>query len=148
PALMLRKFNLGTTEVGALFGVALGLGSAFGSIVGGFVANRLAERDNRWVLRMPLLVSFLYLPVYEFSIYAPNATLSMLAIFVINVVGGSSYGPVAAAMQSVVPPSMRATASAVYLCCAMLIGAGGAPLVVGALSDQLRPTMGNVGALE
>jgi predicted MFS family arabinose efflux permease len=148
PALMLRKFNLGITQVGALFGVALGLGSALGSIIGGFLANRLAERDERWLLRMPLWVSFLYLPVYEFAIYVPNATLSMLAIFLINVIGGSSYGPVAAAMQSVVPPSMRATASAIYLFVAMLIGAGGAPLIVGVLSDRLRASMGNVGALE
>lgn len=148
PALMLRKFNLGITQVGALFGVALGLGSALGSIIGGFIANRLAERDERWLLRMPLYVSFLYLPVYEFAIYVPNANLSMLAIFLINVIGGSSYGPVAAAMQSVVPPSMRATASAFYLFCAMFIGAGGAPLIVGVLSDALRGSMGNVGALE
>jgi predicted MFS family arabinose efflux permease len=148
PALMLRKFELSVAEVGTLFGVALGLGSALGSIVGGFIANRLARHDTSWLVRMPFWVSFLYLPVYEFAIYAPNATASMLAIFLINVVGGSTYGPVLATMQSVVSPSIRATASAIYLCCGMLIGAGGAPLIVGALSDRLRPLMGNAGALE
>ncbi len=148
PALMLRKFHFSMTEVGTLFGAALGLGSAFGSIIGGFIANRLAQHDSRWLLRMPLWVSTLYLPVYEFAIYAPNATSSMVAIFLINIVGGSSFGPVLAAMQSVVAGSMRATASAIYLCCGMLIGAGGAPLVVGALSDWLRPSQGNAAALE
>jgi predicted MFS family arabinose efflux permease len=148
PALMLRKFGLGVAEVGALFGVALGLGSALGTIIGGFLANRLAQHDIRWLVRMPFVVSFLYLPVYEFAIYAPNATWSMLAIFLINVVGGSSYGPLLGAMQSVVPPSIRATASAIYLCCMMVIGAGSAPLVIGVLSDRLRPTMGNTSALE
>lgn len=148
PALMLRKFDLSIGKVGLLFGVALGLGSALGSIVGGFVANRLAQRDRKWLVRMPLYVSFLYLPIYEFAIYVPDATGSMWAIFLINVVGGSSYGPVLATMQSVVSPSIRATASAIYLCCGMVIGAGGAPLVIGALSDALRPSMGNAHGLE
>ena len=148
PALMLRKFGLGVAEVGAIFGAALGLGSALGSIVGGFYANRLAARDTRWLVRFPFIVSIFYLPFYEIAVYSSSPTVSIIAVFLINVIGGSSYGPLLAALGSVVIPSIRATSAAIYLCCTMVMGAGSAPFLIGLMSDKLRPSMGSVGALE
>ena len=148
PALMIRKFGLSISTVGTLFGVALGCGSALGSVVGGLICNKLAQRDIRWLVRFPFIVSFCYLPLYEWSIYSPSSTLSILAIFLVNIVGGSSYGPIIAVIQSVVAPSMRATASAIYVGLIMVIGSGGAPFVIGWMSDVLRPGMGDVPALQ
>jgi len=52
------------------------------------------------------------------------------------------FGPVYALTQALVPPTMRATASAVLLFVINLLGLGVAPLAVGALNDRLAVTYG------
>ena len=52
-------------------------------------------------------------------------------------------GPVVNAVQNLVPPAMRATASASMLLINNLIGIGFGTFIFGYLSDQLRPTYGD-----
>jgi len=49
---------------------------------------------------------------------------------------------VTAAVQHLVPPPMRATASASFLLINNFIGLGIGPLLIGHISDQLRATQG------
>ena len=51
-------------------------------------------------------------------------------------------GPVLAALQQLVPPSMRATASALFLFINNLIGIGLGSTLIGVLSDVLRVRAG------
>ena len=51
-------------------------------------------------------------------------------------------GPLFAATQTLVPPRMRAMSIAIVLFSSNLIGLGFGPLAVGALSDALRPALG------
>jgi MFS family permease len=51
-------------------------------------------------------------------------------------------GPLTAAIQGVVPPEMRATASAIFLFLINLIGFGGGAWALGLLSDLLRAAEG------
>ena len=52
-------------------------------------------------------------------------------------------GPVLTAVQHLVTPSERATASALFLAINNLIGLGGGIYALGALSEELAPTYGN-----
>jgi len=135
PAFMIRKFNIDTSQAGFFFGTAIGLGAALGAVLGGIAANRLVKRNIDWLVRIPLLTSFLYLPLYELAIFSNDVAVAFVLIFIINVVGGVSFGPMVAAMQSVVPPATRATAAALYGFSVCLISTGGAPFLVGVLSD-------------
>jgi MFS family permease len=56
-------------------------------------------------------------------------------------------GPTYAMIQSLVAPSMRATAIAIMLFIVNLIGLGLGPLTVGMVSDHLTPAMGDGAAL-
>jgi MFS family permease len=53
-----------------------------------------------------------------------------------------AQGPILAVIQTLVAPRMRATALALVFLFANLIGAGLGPLAAGALSDALRPRLG------
>ena len=52
-------------------------------------------------------------------------------------------GPVISAVQHLVPPNMRATASAIFLFVNNLIGIGIGTLAIGAISDGLQDRFGD-----
>jgi MFS family permease len=52
-------------------------------------------------------------------------------------------GPTFALMQRLVPDEMRARTLAIVLLLANLVGMGLGPLIVGMISDALRPSVGN-----
>ncbi len=136
PAFLMRVHHLDQQTVGLFFGTALGLGTAIGAIVGGTAANFLAARSLRWLTRMPLILSLLLTPIYELAVHAPNAPSSLAFVALVSAVGGALLGPVLAAIQTVLPARMRATGAGFTGFSGSLIGLGGAPLIVGMLSDH------------
>jgi len=148
PAFLMRRYALEQATVGLFFGTALGLGTAAGAVIGGMTANGLARRSLRWLTRMPLLLSFLLLPLYELAIFAPDATISLIFIGLVSMVGGAMLGPVLAAIQTVLPPGIRAVGSSLTGFSGSLIGLGGAPLIIGILSDLFARSMDSATALQ
>jgi predicted MFS family arabinose efflux permease len=148
PAFLMRAHALSQSTVGLFFGTALGIGTAVGAVLGGVVANRLATRSLRWLTRLPLLFSLAFLPAYEIAIFAPDPMISLIFLGVASAIGGATLGPVLAAIQTVLPSNMRATGSGITGFSGSLIGLGGAPFVVGLLSDHFARTMGAAEALQ
>lgn len=148
PAYFIRRFGMTLAEVGTTFGLAIGVGGGLGMLAGGALANHLAKRDTRWLVWLPALVVSCSVPMYELAVFADAARPAALLLFLANFISGLAYGPVGAAVVSVVAPSMRATASAMSAFVNSLIGIGLAPLVVGIVSDALSPTAGTAIALQ
>jgi predicted MFS family arabinose efflux permease len=148
PPYLVRRFGMSLTEVGAYFGTALGLGGAAGAVLGGFLANRLAERDLNWMVWIPAGTMVLTFPLYELAVFAPGPATAIWLVFVVNVIGGSAFGPVVAAILSVVRAENRATGASVYGFAASIIGIGAAPFIVGVFSDALSPRLGGAVALQ
>jgi len=147
PAFLMRTHHLDQMSVGVLFGITLSVGSAAGSVLGGIAANALAKRSLIWLTRTPLIVSLFFLPFFEIAIYAPNVTVSLIFIGLSCFVGGAALAPVLAAIQTVAPAHMRATAAGLTGFSGSLIGLGGAPLLIGLLSDQFSSALGPAEAL-
>jgi len=148
PPYLVRRFGMSLTEVGAFFGAALGLGGAAGAVLGGFAANRLAKRDLNWLVWIPAASMIVMFPLYELAVFAPSPWVAIWLVFAVNVVGGAAFGPVVAAILSVVRAENWATGSSVYGFAVSIIGIGAAPLVVGMLSDALSPRFGSAVALQ
>jgi len=148
PPYLVRRFGMSLTEVGAYFGTALGLGGAAGAVLGGFVANRLARRNLAWMVWIPTGTMILSFPLYELAVFAPSPWVAIWLVFAVNVIGGMAFGPVVAAILSVVRPENRATGSSIYGFAASIIGIGAAPFIVGVLSDWLSPRLGGATALQ
>jgi MFS family permease len=133
-------------QSGGFLGLALGLmggiGGAIGAFLGGVIADKYGARDYRAYVSVPAIASLAVIPIYVMAILSPFATFALGSLLIGSVLGTLWYGPVYATAQTIVPPHMRATASAVLLFIINLIGLGLGPLAVGALSDMFAITLG------
>ena len=137
--------NFGLQSIGFL-GLALGLmGGTAGAIsayLGGQIADKYAKSDLRGYVVVPAFASLLAVPVYILAVSVPSASVALWILVINGLMGSLWYGPVYAIGQSVVPPHMRATTSAILLFTINLIGLGLGPLAVGILSDVMSNGFG------
>lgn len=123
--------------LGLALGLIGGTAGVVGAWLGGLLADRLGAKDLRAYVTVPAIASLVTIPIFitALSVDAPMIAIGFLAINAL--LATLWYGPVYATAQSIVDPSMRATASAVLLLIINLIGLGMGPVAVGLLSDVL-----------
>ena len=119
-----------------------GTAGALGSWLGGFIADKFAARDLRAQMIAPAIASLVTIPIYITAVTIGSVPLALLLLTVNGLLGTIWYGPVYGTAQSIVPPHMRATTSAILLFIINLIGLGLGPLAVGLLSDYFAVGMG------
>ncbi|HIL01662.1 MAG TPA: MFS transporter [Myxococcales bacterium] len=141
-AFFMRSHGIPSGELGTWLAL-LGLtGGVAGTYLGGFLSDRLSVRDSRWPMWVPALATLLYIP-FAFLLYLwPDGRTALMLSFPGSFLGGMYLGPTFAMTQTLVPPRMRATASAILLFVINLIGLGLGPQAVGILSDLLRGEFG------
>ncbi len=133
--------------LGLALGLMSGTAGALGSWLGGFLADRYGARDLRAQMIAPAIASLVTVPIYIFAVSVGSVPLALLLLTVNGLLGTIWYGPVYGTAQSIVPPHMRATTSAILLFIINLIGLGLGPLAVGLLSDYFAVGM-NMGSGE
>ncbi|MCW0198194.1 MFS transporter [Sphingopyxis sp.] len=136
-------FGLGLTGfLGVALGVVLGLTGAVGTWMGGYLADRYGARDLRAYVGIPAISTLLGIPFYVAALLVDSAVTALILFAFPPILNTLWYGPGYAAVQGLVRPQTRATASAVLLFIINLIGLGLGPLGVGAVSDFLSGPMG------
>jgi predicted MFS family arabinose efflux permease len=143
PTFFIRAYHLGTGEIGTWFALIYGVAAGVGIYLGGEWASRYAAGNESLQLKVCAIGFATFALLYFSAFQAPNFYLAVGALALGNLGGSIAQGPVLATFQSLVHPSMRARSIAVVYLFANLIGMGLGPLAVGALSDMLRPTLGN-----
>ncbi|MDO9431765.1 MAG: MFS transporter [Pseudomonadota bacterium] len=137
--------GFGLQSIGFL-GLALGLmGGTAGAVsayLGGQIADKYAKTDLRGYVVVPAFASLLAVPIYILAVSVPSASVALWILVINGLLGSLWYGPVYAIGQSIVPPHMRATTSAILLFTINLIGLGLGPLAVGILSDVMANGFG------
>jgi MFS family permease len=134
-------------EIGTWIGLTNGIGGAAGSVLGGWLADRLARRDVRWYLWVPAWSTLLALPLAIPFLLVPDRAIALGFFFPYTFFGSFFLGPVLAMNYLLVKVRMRALASAILLFILNLIGLGGGPQVVGVLNDVLAPRFGGEAVL-
>ncbi len=138
-----RSHQMDPGELGTWFGIIAFTAGSAGTFLGGYLADRLARRDQRWYMWLPALATTAFIP-FAFLLYlASDPYLGLILYFPGSILGGMYLGPTFAMTQSLVPASMRATAAAILLFTINIIGLGLGPQGVGILSDLLSPTFGS-----
>ena len=127
------------TGIAADFG--LGLTGAVGTWLGGWLADRYGARDLRAYVGIPAISTLLGIPFYIAALLVDSAVTALILFAFPPILNTLWYGPGYAAVQGLVRPQTRATASAVLLFIINLIGLGLGPLGVGAVSDFLSGPM-------
>lgn len=143
PSYYVREFGMGLDEVGLRYGLAVAIGGAPGSALGGIIADRLIRRDIRWMMWMPALCYALAIPVGIAMLLADNPTTALVfnAVYAFFILG--TNGPFWAAVFVLVPPMMRATTSAITLLAGGITGLALGPVMVGVISDALAASLGS-----
>ena len=142
PAFFIRTHGLQTGELGTWLAIAYGIGGLLGTWFGGEMAARYAANNERLQLKA-IAVLYMIFGVLIATVYMTPDYRLAFAIFSVAVFGGAAgNGPIFAASQTLVSWRMRAMSIALVLFFSNLIGLGLGPLAVGALSDALRPWLG------
>jgi MFS family permease len=144
PMFLVRVHGLSLTEVGGVIGPLRGLAGLGGVLFGGWLAGRLGRRDPRWHLATPGIACLLVLPAELVFLLSGPIVLSLAGLAVAQFCTSMHLGPVYAACMGVARPRMRATAAALFLLIANLVGQVLGPLIVGYLNDVLHASYGDL----
>ena len=143
PALFTRSFGLSLGEIGWFYGSLILVGGMLGTWLGGVIGDRLGPRRPGAYAAIPAACFLLAAPAYAAALFAPSLTLVWLLFLIPQILGLAWLGPVITAIQQLVPPNMRATASASFLLINNFIGIGFGVYIFGELSTRMAERHGD-----
>ena len=135
PALLARVHHVTLAQSGIATGIAYMSGGVAGSLLAGWLGDRVAIGSKSGRLRWGAAFAIAGAPAAYFGIQAEStwATVALLAAFYLTLC--AYYGFVYSSIQDIVPPGARATAMAVYFMAMYLCGASFGPVLTGKMSD-------------
>lgn len=140
---MIRLFAVSVGDVALFLGLAFLAGGIPGPVLGGFVTDWLARRDERWRAWLPGIVSLLAIVPLAIAFAVGDFTV-FLALFALAYgIYVASQAPIMSGIQAAVEPSQRGFAVAFALFFNNLIGQAVGLGVIGWISDSLQPSRGN-----
>jgi MFS family permease len=143
-----RTHGMTSGEAGSWLALFAGTG-AVGTFLGGYLSDRISVRtgDRRWYMWLPGCATLAMVP-FQFSSYLAGSLWIMVPSFVVMITLGSIFfGPSFAMSQGLAPVRMRARATSLVLFIQTLVGLGLGPLIVGMISDYLKPSIGEAQGL-
>lgn len=141
PAFLMRSHGMSLGEVGLQYGLASGITGIVGLLFIGRLADVLAARDPRWLLWVVAAMTAVLIPFSALAFVVESRVLSVWFISLSYVIGTAYMAPSVAAIQRLVRPDQRATASAVFLFFSSTVGSAG-PFLTGVFSDALSADLG------
>jgi predicted MFS family arabinose efflux permease len=142
PAFFIRSHGLSTGELGTWFALVWGVGGGVGMYLGGELAARYAAgHERRQLIGGAIALAFFGI-VTAAAFLSSNRYWAFAALTIACLGGNMAQGPMLSTAQTLVAPRMRAMSIALVYFFANLIGMGLGPLAAGALSDALRPSLG------
>jgi len=143
PSFFVRSHQLTLLNASLFYGAILLIGGLAGIWAGGWMADRFGQAKRTRYLTIPALAFLATVPFYVLGILSPTLVLTFAVMLVPTAMGLIWLGPVISAIQHLVRPDMRATASAIFLFINNLIGIGVGTWAIGALSDFLTGAFGD-----
>jgi len=143
PSLFVRSFGMELLEASVYFSAILLVGGLAGTWAGGVLADRLGKAKRGAYVVVPAIAFMLTVPFYVVAILSDNLVVTFVTLLIPIGLGLAWLGPVLSAIQHVVQPGMRATASAVFLFINNLIGIGLGTVLLGLISDGLAARFGD-----
>lgn len=155
PSFMIRSHQLSIQEAGMLMGLGGGVLAVLGTLVCGYVTDKLAAKDPGWQLGTALLGTVISIP-FAITFYLwPAGTAFMIGNTSIPTgflfyMGFAFFGvwwtvPCFSAMSRILPVNQLAQGTALFFMSVTLLGAGLGPVVAGVISDLLYSMMGTEG---
>jgi MFS family permease len=140
---MMRVHGMSQVDVGLALGLTFGIAGCGGVLCGGWLADHFGRRDERWYMRLPAIQAVIGMPFLLGFLLTESASIALACFAPFYFVANMYIGPMFAMTQGLVPPSMRATASAINLFVVNLVGLGLGPFLMGYLNDALAADFGD-----
>jgi len=142
PVYLQRVHGYSTGESGTVLALAIGVFGGLGTFFGGYLADKLARRNEGWRSWVVTIAAIIYLPFAYLSVTAQDPFWAAAWFFGPAIVGGVYIGTNFAILQSQLPVEMRSVGAAINLFILNIIGLGLGPLSVGIISDATVATDG------
>jgi len=138
PEFLIRNHGWERETAGYWYGSMVMIGGVSGIVTGGRIADYLAKRGSRCSkMQAGVIAALVWAPFGILYPIVENQTLLLILIFGAVFTASMPFGAAPAAIQEMMPPRMRAQASAIYLFVVNLIGLGLGPAVVGLVTDKV-----------
>lgn len=138
-----RSHDVSLLEASFRLGALAFCGGIPGVWLGGMLADRYGKGSRSAYALVPAIAFVVSLPFLVTGVLVANEWLALASFTVLYALSLAWLGPVISAIQHLVAPSMRATASAIFLFINNLIGLGAGNAILGAISDGLADRFGN-----
>lgn len=143
PSFFMRSYGLSLLQVSRYLGAVILVGGVAGVALGSVLADRYGTRGRAAYALIPAVAFLMILPCYVLGISLPPQPESFLFFVLPMALQLAWLGPILTAIQHLVPPGMRALASATFLFINNLLGLGLGSLLIGAASDALATRYGS-----
>lgn len=143
PSFFSRSYGLELIEVSWFYGSIVLIGGMAGTWLGGWLGDRTGPSDPGSYARIPAVCFVITAPVFAAGLFAESLAVGWVLFAIGQMLALAWLGPVIAAVQHIVPPNMRATASASFLFINNLIGIGFGIFFLGFMSDAMTASYGD-----
>jgi MFS family permease len=137
PAFFVRIHHMTPGQLGLWLSWITALGGIIGSFSGGVIADRWGRTHPRARAFVSMGGALLAIPFNVASVILEDYRLALLSFLPATIGVTLWFGPATSIVQDLVPPAMRATASAVFIFILTIIGLGAGPQVIGILNDWI-----------
>jgi MFS family permease len=136
PTCLMRKYGLSPVQAAVALGVCMTVFATAGSLAGGWLADRYAQRRTPGSrLRVGVIAAAGLVPWMALFPLMPTAGWAIVVLAPAAFCLGLPYGAAVAAIHDVTPAPMRGQLSALYLFAINLVGLGIGPTAVAVLTD-------------
>lgn len=143
PSFFQRTYGMSLMDASVFFGSIVLIGGMIGIWVGAWLGDKAGPGNPAAYARIPAIAFLLAAPCYAAGVLSSWLPLTFVLFLVPQALGLTWLGPIVTAVQHLVAPNMRTTASAIFLFIINLIGIGFGTLFLGALSDMLNARFGD-----
>jgi MFS family permease len=142
PSFAVRSFHLTLLQASMIYAALVLVGGLSGIWCGGVLADKYGAGRKAFYALIPAAAFVTTVPFYVAGVLSTTLWVSFMVLLVPTALGLVWLGPVLTAVQHLVPASMRATASALFLFINNLIGIGLGTTLIGVVSDLMRARFG------
>lgn len=142
PSFFQRSLGLDLVDTSWFYGSLVLVGGVAGIAGGGLLGDRMGRQSLKAFVLIPAVSFLMSSPLYALALFAPTLSLAWLLFVIPQALSFVYPGPMLTALNHIVPPNTRATASALFLMIAHLLGTGLGTAFIGFASDSLSMTYG------
>jgi len=135
--------KMAAADVATYYALALGVTGIIGTLVSGWLVDKLGKKDARWFAWVPAIAFTLSIPFWFGLLWAPTWQIAMLFLLGPMLMNQAYLAPALTVAQNAVPPAQRTMTGAILLFILNLVGLGVAPVYVGWIADTMEPAHGD-----